>query len=452
MDEEKDLKQLEEELKELKARYESAKLIFSSAEEFKRKNEELTSVLEGLNAKAVEQAQEVNSSVESVISLKEKVQNDTNGISVNLNKIKENIESMETSFIKFSEIKGKITERDGEIEELLANAQSLKIDIETLKEGSQKILEEINENLKNVQEKVLNIQEAYEKFLQIKTKLDDNENGLEPVYNLVQSIQKKSQELYSEIKTFRDESADLLVGIRKNNTEAQIVKQKIDEIFSYTVERKAEIETATGLIIDTGFSDTFEKRKREIDKSLKGVLSWKNIFFYSVLLLAISIGVAFSPLVNLGNAGEGITKISEIELFLRRIFFTSPILFLLGFSANQYSKERDMSEKYAFKAATSAAIRNHIDYLKNVGIDSDAFKKFVVDTFAIIYKEPYDGDEHKAKIKYLEKRISDLLNKKDGVIDAQNILSLSKELKELIPEETTFNKVINTLLSVIGKH
>jgi hypothetical protein len=132
------------------------------------------------------------------------------------------------------------------------------------------------------------------------------------------------------------------------------------------------------------------------------------------------------------------------ELFLTRIFYTSPVLFLIAFSGIQYSKERDLAEKYAFKAASSAAIRSHIDYLveKFNAKDDEIIKNFAKDTFSTIYKEPYSSTSD------LEKRLKELEKKqmsgdKNDLIEIDQIVSSVKELKELLPEKTLFEKVLH---------
>jgi hypothetical protein len=440
MEEEKSDIDLNEDIKKIKEDYAKAKEIIKNIKDFEVKVDEFKVLLENSRKNTEESVQNININTEEIKKVKDDVQKSVAEMSDNLEKIKINIEAINNSYADFTEIKGKISGKNGEIETLLETAKSLKADIERAKNDAQVNLDKINQYLDSFSEKNQKMQSAYEDFLIIKDRIDDENNGLKPVFEFVQTIKEKSQELHKAISSFREEGLSVLTKIRKDEEEVSEIKSKIEENFNYSQEKKSEIETATGLIIDTGFSEKFERRKREIEKNLTGIFSWKNIFFYSVIILAGTLIFLFSGIFAPND--------KDLVSLIRRLLITSPIMLLIGFASNQYSKERDLAEKYAFKASASAAIRSHVDYLKTVDHDSIEFKKFVIGAFNTIYKEPYDSDKQKTKIKYLEKRINELTNKKDNNLNMQEILSNSKELKELFPEDSMLDKVLSFFISI----
>lgn len=358
-------------------------------------------------------------------------------ITVSLQKVKANIESMQSAYTEFSEIKGKVSGVTGEIDTLLNTARGLKEDISVAKKDSLVILENIKATYQTVSENITNMQTAYQSFLQINSKLEDEKTGLKAIFDSVQSLNIQSGKLFSEIKILRDNSKTFLIDIEGNKNKTDELKLEIQSNYDFTEQKKIEIEKATGLIIDTSFAETFKRRQDEIEKGLYSWYSWRNIFFVSVVILIALVVMPFIPsFLDFG------TKI-WYELFLTRIFYTSPVLFLIAFSAVQYSKERDLAEKYAFKAASSAAIRSHIDYLseKFDMKNDESIKSFAKDTFSTIYKEPYYSTaDFEKRLKELEKKQS-LENKKE-VIDINQIVNNVKELKDLLPEKTLFEKVL----------
>lgn len=432
--------ELKEELKKIRNDYNRAKKLLEDIEEFGSNFEKLRNLLDNKDDGVKKNFELIKEKKTEIDLLKEQSQNFLNEISTNLEKVKENIESMNNAYNEFSEIKGKIEGSSGEIKILLSNARSLKNDIEDAKSEAQSTLGNIKSAFVEVQEKTGNMQDAYEKFLEIKGKIEDNDSGLEIIFNSVQSIKKKSKIIFSEIQLFRDESNKLLEDIKENKNQSDNLKDKIFNNFDFTKIKKTEIENATGLIIDASFAETFERRRKKIEERIDKKFSWKNIFLISTLLLVVVVLASFTeivPYLDLGNS-------NGLDLFLKRIVLTFPLLLLITFSSVQYSKERDLEEKYAFKASSSSAIRSHIEYLlSKFGEDDEKVQEFAIKTFTTIYKEPYHiKDEQKNKLKDLEKKIKNLAESKNEVVNIEDIISSTKELKGLFSNEALLEKVI----------
>lgn len=430
---------LKAEINQIRSDYSKAKKILDDvnnlSEKFTKLKDTLTNPEDGIQTnydKVKKQKEEIDVFITNARS-------QTDEISANLQKVKGNIESMQSAFIEFTEIKGKIAGVSGEIETLLSTSRGLRQDIENIKKEAQSTLDGIKNTYQEIAANIKAMQDAYQEFLQIKGKIEDEESGFQALHDLVQSIYKQSNTLFAEIQTMRDSSKSLLDDIDKNKKQSDKLRNEMQANFDFTAEQKERIETATGLIIDTSFAETFKRRQVEIEKGLYSWYSWKYIFFASILLLVILVILPFTGWLDFGT-------IKWYELFLNRIYYTSPVLFLIGFSAVQYSKERDLAEKYAFKAASSAAIRSHVDYLteKFKGIKNEKQEeilKFTTDTFSTIYREPYTThDKLEERIKKLEEKTKDNFPEK---MDINNLVSSIKELKELLPEASLFEKIIN---------
>ncbi len=439
--EKNEFEKLKAEIEQIRKDYASAKNILNSITQFNETFQKLRDLLNNSESGIQANYNSTKTQKEQIETFFTQAQNQAQDISTNLQKVKVNIESMQTAYNEFSEIKGKVSGAAGEIEALLTTTRGLRDDILNTKKDSIDTLESIKKTYQTVAENITNMQTAYQEFLQINSKLEDEKTGLKAVFDSVQSLNTQSSKLFSEIKTLRDNSKTSLTDIENNKVRTDQLKSEIQSNFDFTERKKVEIEKATGLIIDTSFAETFKRRQDEIETGLHSWYSWKYIFLASIAILIFLVVAPFIP--NFLDFG---TKI-WYELFLTRIFYTSPVLFLIAFSAVQYSKERDLAEKYAFKASSSAAIRSHIDYLtEKFDVKNDEIiKNFARDTFSTIYKEPYAStSDIEKRLKELEKRQN--LENKNDLIDINKIINSVKELKELLPEKTLFEKVLSLFI------
>lgn len=447
--EENNQEELKKEIDQIKVEYNRAKGLLDNVQSISNLFDELKSKAEPAGNEIITISENVKPKKQEIEEIKNEAQDHLNGIVTNLEKVKANIVSMQESYAQFSEIKGKIDGRSGEIENLLQSATGLKNDIETTKNEAQKVLENIKNSFAEIQKKVQEMQTSYEGFLQIKGGIEDEKTGLKAVFDLVQNFKTKSELLYKEIQSFRDESSKLVVGLKKNHEESIILKNEVESNLKFTNEKKEEIEKATGLIIDTSFAETFEKRKREIEIGLNGWRSWKTLFFTSTILLAI---IVIMPFIKWN--GECLVDFNNDDIWrylINRIFTATPLIFLIAFSASQYSKERDFAEKYAFKASSSAAIRSHIEFLlKNFIEQKEKIANFAEQTFSTIYNQPYDDntDLMKKRIKQLEDDLKQSERQRlTNDLDLNAITDSVKELKSLISDESLLKNIIRIFIS-----
>jgi len=434
--EKSEFEKMKTEIEQIRLDYRSAKKILQDVTAFVGNFEALKSILNNENNGVIANHNIVKTQKDQIVEYVRQAQTQLNEITVDLQKVKNNIESMQTSYNEFSVIKGKVTGINGEIDTLLSNSKGLHNDITATKKEALNTLESIKNTYQSIAGNIKDIQNVYQEFLQIRSKIDDKKTGLQAILNDVQILNSQSNTLFAEIKAFRDDSKSFLSEIEQNKKQTDVLKSDVQKNFDYTQLKKDEIEKATGLIIDTSFSSVFKNRQEKIEDGLSSWYSWKNIFFAGLILLAFL--VVFLP------SWIDLTGLAWYSMFLTRIFYTSPLLFLIAFSAVQYTKERDLAEKYAFKAASSAAIRSHIDYLIEKFKDDDDECKvldFAKETFSTIYKEPYavhDG---------LEKRIKEL-EKKEKTDDSKNhvniedLVTKAKELKDIIPTDSTIEKIL----------
>ena len=353
----------------------------------------------------------------------------------NLEKVQTSITQVEEGYAKFQNIYGKIEGKEGEIEALTSSATGLKNDIETSKATAQQRLSEIEQQLVQVQEKVTTMQSAYESFLATQAKINDGTTGLQAILDQSAELQKKSVEVFAEIKSFSVESKKILDEIEANKNQTDVFKAEIQANLDSTKENISRITEVTDLITDTGFANSFSKREKMLRFSA-GI--WMGVFILAFCGLVYTIYHLFFT----GDPG-----VPEMQIIFYRLTLTSPFLFLIGIALKQYGHERDLNERYAFKATIAAVVRSHADFLVSVeeraGLENG---KFLRDTLQDIYFEPYEKGVGKEEIKKELTEILEDKNKKKNKMP--EFISGMKELKEIIPDEATLKSIIEFYLKL----
>ena len=164
-------------------------------------------------------------------------------------------------------------------------------DIERTKLLSQKSFEDIGRILVDIQGKTQEMQQAYEGFLGIKSKIDDENTGLNAILKLTNSLKEKSEKLTDNISAFRDEAGNLLEGIKDAKIRSDAHKKAIDENLDATNKLKAQVAEVTNLITDTGFVNAFKTRADLLQKSHE---FWMQAIMASAILLLIILLVMFA--------------------------------------------------------------------------------------------------------------------------------------------------------------
>lgn len=418
----------DEQLRELKTQYNRAKELLEKITALHIKYDAAINSFETRSVDVDRAVTDVREKATSVENLRADSINIVNEIKSNLEKVQSSISQVEEGYAKFQNILGKVEGKEGEIEGLTSTATGLKNDIEASKATAQQRLQEIDQLLTQVQEKLGNIQQAYEKFVAVHAQIIDENSGLQAVLNQSTELQKKSAEVFSEIKTYSEESKKLVDQIQENKNVSDTLKKQIEDNLANTEENKSRIKEVTDLITDTGFANAFQNR----EKILRTASNWWLVVFGgSLVLLAIMLYLLF----------KGDPTVPEINIIIYRLTLTSPLLFLIGFAVKQYGEERKLTERYAFKATIAAVMRNHADFLVEVhdkaGIENSTFLR---ETLKDIYGTPYDKGYHLDELKKGLKEALDNRFSKKGKLP-EFILGI-KELKELIPDDETLKSVL----------
>jgi len=256
-------------------------------------------------------------------------------------------------------------------------------------EGDQ---EQLGTKVVAIEEKIQEMNMLYEDFLETKKKIDDPETGLIKTLedcgltkDKIVAIEKQANTLYATILKIKDDSSAFLKDIRLLKQEAE---SKRDSIFIFAEESEknnAKIAEIYGIATGTGLAGSFDKRKKELNIA---VLLWGIVLFLGVIgYVGLLIWVYNETFKN------GTPKIDVAAWY--RLTLTLPALFLVGFASIQYSRERALLEKYAFKSATALALEAYTRLLteKFAQKFEGEIVKFVLNAMTMIYKEPHEQEK-----------------------------------------------------------
>jgi len=364
-------------------------------------------------------------------------------IKSNLEKAQSSITQIDEGLRKFENIKGKIEGREGEIESLVQTVNNLRTDIENAKTTATQRLAKIDELLGQVQEKITQIQNAYNEFVAVNAKITDQNTGLGAVLAQVQDLQKKATLVSAEIQSFRDQSQKYVSEIEGNKKKSEQLRDDIQKNLDIAIEKRTEVEKITNLITDTGFANSFQSRAKLL--RINGYI-WLGVFVFGVIGLAILLYFIFDVKeILLHNSGE----IPKWESLVYRLTLTSPLLFLIAFAIRRYGSERELEEKYSFKATVAEVMRNHADFLiqkiKEKGTDGETIT-FIRKTIEKLYSEPHEKDIDWKKVRKEKEKI-ELLNGKSNEQTA-NFLSFTKELKDLVPDDNLLKSISDLFMKI----
>lgn len=337
-----------------------------------------------------------------------------------------NVRANKERWEHFADVNKALLEQTNQFKEVLKEIISIKEATIGAKENTDIKLKEITINFEKLEEKIKEvedvkeeIEEDSEKLKGINTSLEkvkeDAENKLEIIvesYNSVKSNEKIIDNFAQKVQD-RDKKLTELQNLTEEN------KKKISE---YEKERIKILEEADVLIENakkalnyssaSGLSESFQTQHSEAGKW------WKSIFWISgaavFILIAISLGIWIAS-----------DETDKIHLIIGRIALIPLPIIAAIFCANQYVKQKNIIEDYAYKMVLAKSIVGFSEQLKkDPSQDKGEYIHYIKVALEEIHRDP------------LRKRISknettkssvENLGVKDILEVAERIVKLGKE-------------------------
>jgi len=370
--------------------------------------------------------------------------NERNSIYSDLNRIDTYLESPNNFISQFEALKiqmraynvRNISERQLEFEKEIEEVRKIKLQLQQVLVESKELNKSIDENNETIEqklevsnEKLTEIESELEKITERKNELIEQSETLETINNNLETIKESASENLEEITTSLTESKGNEKLITSFANKVQDREKRLDELeentksnnkklTEYEKERKSILEEAENLIESSkkalnyttaeGISASFQEQYNN-SNNWKIFGSW---IFGAVICLLSTIALGTWILY---------TKEDSIGILIGRIsLLPLPIIGAI-FCANQYTKQKNIIEDYAYKMVLSKAIVGFSEQLKKNGTDdNEEYVHYIKTALIEIHKDPLRKRE---KTKSRDTKDSNL---KDLIEVAERIVKLTK--------------------------
>lgn len=290
----------------------------------------------------------------------------------------------------FAEINKALLEQSNEFQELLVDIKDIKENAEATKNVITKKKEEIDEQFSNIEEEIESIEEVKNEIVQNSDKLKNINSSLEKIKEDADGNLESIVESYNSVMSNEKIIDNFALKVQERDKRLgelqQITEENKKKLSDYEVERNKILEDANKLIESAktalnyktaeGISASFqEQHSNAKDWHLKG---WWIIGALLFIGIAISLGVWIL-----------IGQTDKIHIIIGRIaLIPLPIVGAI-FCANQYVKQKNIIEDYAYKMVLAKSIVGFSEQLKkDPSEDKGEYIHYMKVALEEIHKDP----------------------------------------------------------------
>ena len=323
-----------------------------------------------------------------------------------------NIRNFSENLIQFEEEIDDIKSTRINLEEILAISNELEEKITDKSDEIVKLYDEAEEKLEDIQEKFRDIKDELES---ISRKTEDAQSLNEEL----EEIKKTADSHLTDITDFRTKSEsnqklieNFATKVQDRDNRLTELEQKIIEndkaLLKYEEERKNLLKKAEDLIerakialnykTAEGLSASFSEQYKNSNKTRISA-GWISGAIFC-LLITVFLGVWFLYFMN-----------EENKWFLivgRLLLLPIPIIGAI-FCANQYTKQKNIAEDYAYKTVIAKSIVGFSEQLKKNSTDNSEYITYIAKALEEIHKDPLRAREHNSSKVRLDKTQFDKL-------------------------------------------
>lgn len=326
-------------------------------------------------------------------------------------KIDENIISDNSLLIlkeKLNLIETSIINKQKEVNVLYSQLDNAKKDIEVLILQKKDELSQITTNLQTANSQISQIGDLLNKGTEQSSKLsfivelqEGNKTKVdETLKGLLDTYRTTNAELDTNIKVVLDKQEVFEKQVATNQEHLEFVEGKR----TFFEERVKYLEELIGREVGVSLFETFKQRKMELNTSVT-FWKWAVPAMAVITIIWVFCLFYFQPLLSdktLWWQGFAINSLKSV-----------PVVSLLIFTINQYRKERNFQEEYAFKSAVALTIDAYANRLGN----PENKDKLIMEAVFEVYKSPIDT-----------KSDNESLSTKTALESMKSIAETSKEL------------------------
>lgn len=378
---EEKIKKLSAKLKDIETRYTNLQ---QQVENISTNVEDLSNKLAEITNNFSDSENKINTTLQQFNNTIAEYNNRLNSLETQADTYKTNTET------KIEELDTRIEEWMGENTEYLDNS----------KESIEKLLTEVKEYIEDKETKTDELyetttdnftekeEELARLIKQYQTDIDVSVNKIDKLNTEAINSNSKIKQIEADSVVFKETVDEYINNMQEaaKNISAQILmcKEKTDEAFKknddLTIQIEEQLQKATGISL----FHTFQKRKEDLEKTQAWWLV--GVIISTIALIIISLKVMGSLQHLPAN-----TPIDWFKDVVLKFTLSMPILYLLYFFTDRYTKTRRLIEEYAFKSTISLALKPYFDLIKGLdGEEEEKDKNFLIAVIGNIFTTPTD--------------------------------------------------------------
>lgn len=277
-----------------------------------------------------------------------------------------------------------------------------------------KLRAELNQRLKEANDLISSLEEHSELPSEVEQHLGELKQEAANLNTLLTSSQTYADSIETYYNTWSETKgkidAQLKEAVGQNKTLKDYTKEAAQLKDDLTTELKRsgdlldDARETLEIVTNSALSSVFNKRANDRKKARRW---WLGGVVLAIIIFVCA--VLFTILV----VAKEVQNEASLSVWVIKLALITPFAYILFFVTRQYSHERDLEEKYAFKSLVSQTIQNNTKLLRDEFLndtpDKDVELKvvdFVVESLKNIYKEPFSKASMQSSIKFNPKKPS----------------------------------------------
>lgn len=375
------IEELSKKLKEIETRYTNLQ---QQVENIATDVEDLNSKPEEINSNLSESENKINTTLQQFNNTLNDYNNRLNSLETQADTYKTDtetkIEELDTRIEEWMDENTKYLENNKtDIEKLLASAHEYVKDKETKVD---EYFECAKDNFTDKEDELVRLIKQYQSDVEVSVnKIDKLNTEAINSNSKIKQIEADSVAFKETVDEYIENMQETTKDINQHLADCQDKTDKVfkknDDLTNQIVE---QLQKATGISL----FHTFQKRKEDLEKTQAWWLV--GVIISTIALIIISLKVMGSLQHLPAN-----TPIDWFKDVVLKFTLSMPILYLLYFFTDRYTKTRRLIEEYAFKSTISLALKPYFDLIKGLdGDEEEKDKNFLIAVIGNIFTTPTD--------------------------------------------------------------
>lgn len=271
----------------------------------------------------------------------------------------------------------------------------LRDELKKAKEEAETLINQLNDSTDLPEDVMTNIENLKSELSTLQASYTTTSTYIKEIKDYKDSFDEVKQSIDTELETAETQNSTLASYIQ----EATDLKTKLEEEKTRSSELLDDARNTLKLITNGSLSKVFTERS---DQRKTARRWWAGaVAVYFIIFIA-----ALNHIIN--NVANANGSNGTVASWSIRLAISAPFVYFLYFVIKQYSHERDLEEKYAFKALIAQTINNNTKLLKDefgeLANDQnkmqDKILDFTIASLKAVYREPFKESSVKSKLKF----------------------------------------------------